>query len=135
MIKLNYRLIGKTALQFFALWLILVLLMIWLGYPGVLCITPAAWFLSLVIGTQCATQSSSPEKLQRLLEAVLAGALYGLLVGILFIVGGLILFPFDADQEGSQLWLSTGMLSASLLFSAAGSYAAGWWTELRRNQP
>jgi len=134
MINLNTRLIGKTALQFFALWLILVLLMIWLGYPGVLCVTPAAWLLSLVIGIRCVTNSSSAEKLQRLLEAVLAGALYGLLVGMLFIVGGLILFPFEADQEGAQLWLSTGMLSASLLLSTAASYAAGWWTEMRRNQ-
>jgi hypothetical protein len=130
MIKLNYRLIGKTALQFFVPWLILVLLMIWLGYPGVLCVTPAAWLLSLVIGIRCVTNSPSPEKIQRLLEAVLAGALYGLLVGMLFLAGGLILFPFEADQEGSQLWLSTGMLSAGLLFSTAGSYAAGWWTEM-----
>ena len=130
MINLDYRLIGKTALQYFAPWLILVLLMIWLGYPGVLCITPAAWLLSLVIGIRCVTNSASPEKFQRLLEAVLAGALYGFLVGGLFIVGGLTQFPVEADQQGSLFWTSTGMLSASILFSTAASYAAGWWTEM-----
>ena len=116
MINLDYRLIGKTALQYFAPWLILVLLMIWLGYPGVLCITPAAWLLSLVIGTRCVTNSASPEKFQRLLEAVLAGALYGFLVGGLFIVDGLTQFPVEADQQGSLFWTSTGCCQPASCF-------------------
>jgi len=130
MIHLDYRLIGKTALQYFALWLILVLLMIWLGYPGVLCITPAAWLLSIVIGIRCVTTSASPEKLQRLFEALISGAFYGFLVGILFIVGGLSQFQIGFGEQKSIFWVSTGMLFASTLFSTAASYTAGWWTEM-----
>jgi hypothetical protein len=55
------------------------------GYPGVVCMTPVAWLLSLPVGMRVARESES-EPRRVVLEAALAGGLLGALEGLLFAI-------------------------------------------------
>ena len=84
--KLDFRSVFLIPLRQFAWWLIMVLLATFTGYPGVVCITPLAWLISLQAGNLISIQSKSSLRSRRLIEAALAGGFLGLLQGVLFMV-------------------------------------------------
>jgi hypothetical protein len=53
--------------------------------PGVVCITPLAWLMSLWVGLRAVAYTQSPERSVRLKEATVAGSCLGFLQGVLFI--------------------------------------------------
>jgi hypothetical protein len=130
--QLDLRLVVKISLQYFVFWLFQVLVVIWIGYPGILCITPAAWLLSIVVGIECVKKSSSPITSQRLVEALISGGIYGLLLGILFFVGVSTQFSIQASEQKSMVWVSIGMVVSSILVSAVAAYSSGWVVEMRK---
>jgi hypothetical protein len=128
---LNVRLILETPLQYFVFWLVAVLLVTWAGYPGVICVTPMAWLMSLVVGRRCATQSTSPTRAKGLLEAALAGALFGLLQGVLFFIVAPRMGPITAREQTSALGISLGMLCVGIPVAAGLSTFTAWLVQQR----
>jgi hypothetical protein len=54
----------------------------WMGYPGVVCMTPMAWLLALSVGVRIRHESTSPGQ-RPVLEAALGGGLLGVWQGLL----------------------------------------------------
>jgi hypothetical protein len=54
----------------------------WMGYPGVVRMTPLAWLLALPVGLRVRRESTSPGN-RPVLEAALGGGLLGLWEGLL----------------------------------------------------
>lgn len=88
------------------------------GYPGVICITPLGWTLGLSVGTRVAAASRSPERSQRIAEAVLAGAGLGLLQGLLFAGVGTLAGMNEAGPGTWSDYLGSAVLGM-LVVSAA----------------
>jgi hypothetical protein len=128
---LDVRLILETPLRFFIPWLAAVLVITWAGYPGVVCVTPMAWLMSLAVGQRCASRSTSPTATKRLLEAALAGALFGGLQGVLFILTMPRLGPISADEQASVLWISLGMLCVGIPIAAGLATFTAWLVQQR----
>jgi hypothetical protein len=128
---LDVRLILETPLRFFVPWLAVVLAVTWAGYPGVVCVTPLAWLMSLAVGQRCATRSSSPTATKRLLEAALAGAFFGLLQGVLFIFIAPHMGPIAASEQTSALGISLGMLCLGVPIAAGLSMFTAWLVQQR----
>lgn len=63
-------------------WVIAVITVALLGYPGVICMTPAAWILAIPVGQRVFRESQSPLA-GRIREAALGGGLLGLCQGLL----------------------------------------------------
>ena len=128
---LDIRLILETPLRFFVPWLAVVLLATWGGYPGVICVTPVAWLMSLAVGRRCASQSASPAGTKPLLEAALAGAFFGLLLGVLFFIIAPRMGPVTASEQTSALGISLGMLCAGMPVAAGLSTFTAWLVQQR----
>ncbi len=130
--KLDIRVILVTPLRPFALWLALVLVVVWAGYPGVVCVTPFAWLIALRVGIDCVTHSASARSGQRMREAVLAGGVLGLLQGVLFLVIVPRLGEIKAGEQASATWLSVVMLAVGVLAGAVLSAFTAYLVERRR---
>ncbi len=65
------------------LWTGLVIFVTYTGYPGVACMTPLAWLLSLPVGLRIKRESTSLAY-RPVLEAAIAGAILGFWQGALF---------------------------------------------------
>jgi hypothetical protein len=128
---LNVRLILETPLLYFVFWLIAVLMVTWAGYPGVICITPMAWLMSLAVGQRCASQSTNPTGTKRLLEAALAGAIFGLLQGMLFFIIVPRMGPMTAREQTSALGIRLGMLCVGIPVAAGLSTFTAWLVQQR----
>ncbi len=72
---IDFRNVIEIPLRQFAPWLIMVLLVTWAGYPGVVCVTPMAWLIALRVGNICFARSKSETSARCLLESALAGGL------------------------------------------------------------
>src|SRR5262245_63787603 len=96
---LDLRNVIETPLRQFVPWLLMVFLVTWAGYPGVVCVTPMAWLIALRVGNLVAARSRSDSSSRRLTEAALAGAVLGLLQGILFAAIISFLEPISADDR------------------------------------
>ena len=66
-------------------WVLAVVFVTLMGYPGIACMTPVAWLLALIVGKRCLDESRSDGAAIRLWEAGLAGGLLGAIQGIAFI--------------------------------------------------
>lgn len=127
-----------SALRLFAVWLVMVLITTWAGYPGVVCVTPMAWLLALSVGTRCASISPSPLPNRRILEAAAAGGLLGLLQGILFIVITSFMSQIAPDERISSIAISLIILLGGMLVAAGLAAFNAWLLEqrlLRQNAP
>ena len=110
---------GVSAALFLPLltWTGAVLMLVMLGYPGVIWLTPPAWLLALPVGLRLrrepGAQRFQPGELRR--QAALAGGLLGLGQLILF-VGTLALAPRIANF-GDDLPHSALVIAAVAVFS------------------
>lgn len=119
--KLDMKTILQVPIQQFLPWLVVVIFATWGGYPGVVCITPLAWLISLNVGIVCFKKSKSVVTL-RAWEALIAGSIFGLLQGILFIVITPTMGPIREDETTSNLVLSLFMVVGGMLISAGLAY-------------
>ena len=132
---LDHRVIFIVALRQFAWWLIMILLITFAGYPGVVCVTPMAWLIALRAGNQVAWTSKSGRRSQRLTEAALAGALLGWLQGILFAVIVPLMGPIRDDEWTKSIVLILFMLVVGTLAGAGLSFVTAYLNENRRANP
>ena len=132
--NLDLRVIFETPLRQFVLWLAMVLLVSFAGYPGVVCLTPMAWLLALRVGNICVARSRSPETSQRLLEAALAGGVLGFLQGILFLVIVPFMGPIQLNEITKTITLILIVLVVGILAGAGLSFFTAFLNEQRRNR-
>jgi hypothetical protein len=130
----DLRIIFETPLRQFAPWLASVLVVTWAGYPGVVCVTPVAWLIGLVVGLRCAMWSRSPDSRRRVTEAGLAGGILGFLQGLLFFFVLPRMGPVPQSEQASALGLGLALLCGGI-FAAAGLSAFNAWLYLRRRDP
>jgi ABC-type proline/glycine betaine transport system permease subunit len=117
--RLDFRAILEVPLRQFVLWLAMVVLVSFAGYPGVVCVTPMAWLIALRVGNLCVARSRSEKSSQRLLEAALAGGFLGLLQGILFLVVIPFSGPIQPDEQTQTIFLTLLMIVVGI-FAGAG---------------
>ena len=130
--RLDFRTILEVPVRQFVLWLAMVVLVSFAGYPGVVCVTPMAWLIALRVGNLCVARSRSETSSQRLLEAALAGGFLGLLEGILFL--GVIPFsgPIQADERIQTIILSAIMVIVGIFAGAGLSFLTAYIQERRQ---
>src|SRR6185503_4169289 len=116
---LDLRVILETPVRQFVPWLMMVFLVTWAGYPGVVCVTPMAWLIALRVGNLCVARSRSETRSRRLTEAALAGAVLGLLQGVLFAAIISFLEPINPDERTRSMALTLIMTMVGI-FAAAG---------------
>jgi hypothetical protein len=132
--KLDLRTVADVALRQFAWWLVMVLVVTFAGYPGVVCVTPMAWLVALRVGNQVAWRSKSGLRSQRLTESALAGGLLGFLQGILF--GAVVpsMGPIQPDEQANSILLILFMLLVGTLAGAGLSFFTAFLNENRRKE-
>jgi hypothetical protein len=132
--KLDLRTIAEVALRQFAWWLIMVLIVTFAGYPGVVCVTPMAWLVALRVGNQVAWRSKSGLRSQRLTESALAGGFFGFLQGVLFGVIVPFMGPLRPDELANSILLILFMLVVGTLAGAGLSFFTAFLNENRRKE-
>lgn len=132
--RLDPRTIVMIPLRQFAPWLVMVLIVVAAGYPGVVCVTPMAWLIALRVGNLCAARSRSEQSSRRLIEAALAGGILGLLQGILFLVIMPFMGPYRADEITKTIVLTLLMLLVGIFAGAVLSFFTAYMTERRHNR-
>lgn len=129
---LDIRTVVSVPLGQFFPWLVAVLFITYMGYPGVICITPMAWLIALQVGNQVVSRSRSTEQAKRRKEAALAGALLGLLQGILFSVTVPLMGPIQSDEMANSVTLILIMLIVGVIAGAVLSFITASLRENRR---
>lgn len=132
--NLDVHLVLETAIRLFVPWLGAVLLVMWAGYPGVVCVTPLAWLMALQAGNICVVTSNSVKSSTRLFEAALAGGLLGLLQGILFMIVVPAMGSVRPEEEANMGLLTLIMLVAGVLAGALLSLFTAFLNEQRKKQ-
>jgi hypothetical protein len=132
--KLDIRTVFETPVRQFVPWLVLVFLVTWAGYPGVVCVTPMAWLIALRVGNLVAARSRSDSSSRRLTEAALAGAVLGLLQGILFAAIISFLEPISADDRNRSMALTLMMIAMGIVAGAGLSFFTAYLNEQRRHR-
>ena len=110
----------------------MVLLATFTGYPGVVCITPLAWLISLQAGNLISIQSKSSLRSRRLIEAALAGGFLGLLQGVLFKVTIPFMGPLFTDELANATGIILIMLIAGVWVGAGLAFFTAYLSENRR---
>jgi hypothetical protein len=132
--RLDLLTIIEVPARQFIPWLAMVLLVTWAGYPGVICVTPMAWLIALLVGNICVARSTSQESSQRLLEAALAGGLLAFLQGILFIVIIQFLGPIQPNEWTRTIVLMLILLVVGIFAGAGLSLFTAYLSEQRKNR-
>ena len=128
----DLRIMFMIPLRQFTWWLIMVLLISFVGYPGVVCITPMAWLLALRVGNLVTQRSQSEQRSRRLIEAALAGGLLGLLQGILFAAIVPLMHPIQDNEVTNSIIFILGMLLFGTLAAAGLAFFTAFLNENRR---
>jgi len=124
----------ETPLRQFVPWLLMVLLVTFAGYPGVICVTPMAWLIALRVGNIVAWRSKSELSSRRLTEAALAGAFFGFLQGLLFAVIVPSMGPINANEWTKTIVLILIMTAVGIFAGAGLSFFTAYLNEQRRNR-
>jgi NhaP-type Na+/H+ or K+/H+ antiporter len=132
--SLDLRNAIETPLRQFAPWLVMVLLITWAGYPGVVCVTPMAWLIALRAGILCVLRSRSEQSSKRLTEAAIAGAVLGLLQGILFAIIISRLQPISASDQAKSNVLTLIMIVVGIFAGASLSFFTAYLREQHRSK-
>lgn len=132
--RLDFRNAMLTALRQFAPWLATILIVVFAGYPGVICVTPLAWLLATRVGLVAARRSGSPTTEQRTLEGAIAGMLFGLLQGGLFIFLAPRLGEVTASEQASAAWINLGVLVGGMVAGMVLAGTTAWLAEIRRKR-
>jgi len=131
---LDLRVILETPVRQFVPWLMMVFLVTWAGYPGVVCVTPMAWLIALRVGNLVVARSRSDSSSRRLTEAALAGAVLGLLQGVLFAAIISFLEPISAEDESRSMILTLIMIAVGMVAGAGLSFLTAYLNEQRRRR-
>jgi len=131
---LDLRTVIEIPLRQFVPWLVMVLLVTWSGYPGVVCVTPMAWLLALRVGNICVMRSRSEASSRRLLEAALAGGFLGFLQGVLFTIIIPLMGPIQANEWTKTIVLVLILLIVGVLAGAGLSFFTAFLNEQRKNR-
>ena len=131
---LDIRVILETPVRQLVPWLLMVFLVTWAGYPGVVCVTPMAWLIALRVGNLVVARSRSDSSSLRLTEAALAGAVLGLLQGVLFAAIISFLEPISADDRSRSMILTLIMIAVGMLAGAGLSFFTAYLNEQRRRR-
>jgi hypothetical protein len=132
--KLDLQTIFAVPLRQFVPWLVIVLIVVAAGYPGVVCVTPMAWLLALRVGNLCASRSKSSQSSRRLIEAALAGGFLGFLQGMLFLVVIPFMGPYQSAEIARVVTLTLVMLFIGIMAGAGLSFFTAYMTEQRHNR-
>ncbi|HZW04121.1 MAG TPA: hypothetical protein VFF68_09355 [Anaerolineaceae bacterium] len=95
-------------------WVLSVVLVTVMGYPGVACMTPVAWLLALVVAKRCLDESHSDNASVRLWEAGLAGGLLGLIEGLAFVASAVSSPGLQPADRATVVWISLGITVVGL---------------------
>jgi hypothetical protein len=130
---LDFRAIGYAVWQPFILWAAAVIVVAFFGrQPGVVCVTPVAWFMACWVGLTCVSRSRSGQKAARLTEAGLAGAILGLLQGLLFAAFVSFIGIIRPDERQKAVFMILAMIVLGTVVSAVLSIAVGAAQDRRR---
>lgn len=132
--ELDLRIIFEIPIRQFIPWLVTVLLVLWVGYPGVICVTPMAWLMALRVGNICAARSRTESSSRRLTEAAFAGGVFGLLQGLLFGIVVPWMGPIESNERGKTIILILIMIIVGIFVAAGLSFFTACLNERRRNQ-
>lgn len=132
--ELDLRIIFEIPVRQFIPWLVTVLLVLWVGYPGVICVTPMAWLMALRVGNICAARSRTESSSRRLTEAAFAGGVFGLLQGLLFGIVVPWMGPIESNERGKTIILILIMIIVGIFVAAGLSFFTACLNERRRNQ-
>lgn len=132
--ELNLRIIFEIPVRQFMPWLVTVLLVLWAGYPGVICVTPMAWLMALRVGNICAARSRTESSSRRLTEAAFAGGVFGFLQGLLFGIVVPWMGPIESNERGKAIILILIMIIVGIFAAAGLSFFTACLNERRRNQ-
>ena len=119
--KLDYNAVWVAVWLPVAFWLIAVLGATLSGYPGVICVTPMGWLLSLSAGLRTSQNSASEAIMPRLIEASIAGALFGAFQGLVFAAVLSFASPLGIPATSALETLLTGLIA----FFVVGGTSAG----------
>lgn len=100
-------------------WLGVVAALSLLSYPGVICITPAAWLLAAVVGQRSATALAGAPARVATLHAAVAGGLFGAITGLIFLLFMTLAPQVQPDERSGALLLGLGAVLVGAVFSAA----------------
>jgi hypothetical protein len=114
------------------LWGIVVAAVLFAGQPGVICMTPIAWLLSLVCGRQYVLLTGGRRGPRPLLGPALSGAVLGVCMSILFIL--ITSFSIGTGEAGKAMVLDVIISLAGIFVCTALSTFMGWLT-LNRYPP
>jgi len=128
----DLRVVIETPLRQFVWWLIMVLIVTFAGYPGVVCVTPMAWLLALRVGNICISKTRTTLSSRRLFEAGLAGGLLGVLQGVLFAVIVPFMGTIEDNEWTSAIGLTLIMVIGGGWIGAALSFITAYLNENRR---
>lgn len=104
------------------------------GQPGVVCITPMAWLLSIWSGKLYVTLSQGNPGRRPGLAAALLGALLGLGLGALFILTTTLAMPSTSAEEAAKAQVLSAIIGVAGVFVCAGLCAFIVSAALRRSQ-
>lgn len=107
--QLDWRAVFVSVRQPAFYWVLAVVFVTLMGYPGIACMTPVAWLLALIVGKRCLDESRSDGAAIRLWEAGLAGGLLGAIQGIAFIASAVSSPGLQPDERGTVVWISIGV--------------------------
>ena len=106
-------------------WMVVVIGTTLFGYPGVVCVTPMAWLLALLVGRDCVLRSRSVPGSQPLLEASLAGGFFGLACGLLAMLVAALTMTIQPDELRGALIIGIVMIMAGMIISALLAFGFG----------
>jgi hypothetical protein len=110
-------------------WVLSVVIVTLFGYPGIACMTPAAWLLALLVGRRTILHTATNDRNRRVWEAGLAGGLLGLIQGITLLAALLTTPALLPEERSTAAWvgllgLLVGMWLTALLGGLVGSWMA-----------
>lgn len=127
---INYSAFGRALAWPLITWGSMVLLATIGGQPGVVCVTPMAWLLSLWSGGRYALWTAGQPARRTLIGTALVGAVLGACLGVLFAVGAaqMGIDTTNTDEVSRALGLTAFMFVAGVMVCPALSIFTGWLT-------
>lgn len=111
-------------------WIVVVVLVTLLGYPGVVLMTPLAWLLALLVGRDTVLRADDARSPAALVGAAGGGALFGLLLGLVFAAASLLLGGVTPEEERGLRILALAVAGGGVLICSI--LAAGMGLLVRR---
>ena len=131
---MDVRAVGQGFWLPFALWAAAVIgVSLGARQPGVVCMTPLAWFLALWVGLRTTAYSRSTTKASRMIEAALAGSILGLLQGLLFTTIVPLMGSIRTEERQKSILITLIMIGFGTVVSALLALAIGA-TQTNRRQ-